>query len=42
MENTAWIGPMDDERITLVTCWPETSNTHRLVVVAEPDPTMLE
>jgi sortase A len=36
MENTAWIEPTDSERITLVTCWPATSNTHRLVIVAEP------
>lgn len=38
MGNTSWIGPTDGERITLITCWPATSNTHRLVVVAEPDP----
>ncbi len=37
MANTSWIGPTDDERITMITCWPATSNTHRLVVVAEPD-----
>jgi LPXTG-site transpeptidase (sortase) family protein len=39
IENTSWIEPTDDERITMVTCWPAASNTHRLVVVAEPDPT---
>ena len=48
MENTVWIEPTDSERITLVTCWPATTNTHRLVIVAEPytvasdDPDTLE
>jgi sortase A len=37
MANTSWIGPTDDERITMVTCWPASSNTHRLVVVAKPE-----
>ncbi len=36
LENARWILPSQDERITLVTCWPEWSNTHRLVVVAQP------
>jgi sortase A len=35
-ENARWIGPTDDERLTLVTCWPYTNNTHRVVVVAKP------
>jgi LPXTG-site transpeptidase (sortase) family protein len=34
--NARWIQPTDDERITLITCWPYTSNTHRLVIVARP------
>jgi LPXTG-site transpeptidase (sortase) family protein len=41
LENAAWIQPTDDERLTLVTCWPHTDNTHRLIVVAypaEPEP----
>jgi sortase A len=38
LANTSWIGPTDDERLTLITCWPETSNTHRLIIVAEPLP----
>jgi len=33
--NAQWIAPTDDERLTLVTCWPYTSNTHRLIVVAK-------
>jgi len=37
-ENAQWIGPTDDERLTMVTCWPYTNNTHRLVVVAVPAP----
>lgn len=36
LENARWILPSQDERVTLVTCWPEWSNTHRLVVVAQP------
>ncbi len=34
--NAQWIQPTVDERLTLVTCWPYTNNTHRLVVVAQP------
>jgi sortase A len=35
-ENAQWISPADDERITLVTCWPYTNNTHRVIVIAKP------
>lgn len=38
MQNASWILPTDDERLTMVTCWPYTNNTHRLVVVARPVP----
>jgi sortase A len=34
--NAKWIQPTDDERLTLVTCWPYTNNTHRLIIVARP------
>lgn len=34
--NARWIGPFDDERLTLVSCWPRNNNTHRIVVVAKP------
>ncbi len=34
--NAQWIAPTPDERLTLVTCWPYTSNTHRVIVVARP------
>ncbi len=36
LENAAWIMPSGDERLTLVTCWPEQSNSHRLIIVAVP------
>ncbi len=36
LQNARWIQPTEDERLTLITCWPYTSNTHRLVVVAVP------
>ncbi len=35
-ENARWIMSTDDERLTLVTCWPYSSNTHRVIVVARP------
>ncbi len=36
LENARWILPTDDERITLITCWPYQSNTHRVIIVALP------
>ncbi len=36
LENAKWMQPTDDERLTLITCWPYTSNTHRLIIVATP------
>jgi LPXTG-site transpeptidase (sortase) family protein len=36
LENAHWLLPSDDERLTLVTCWPSWSNTHRLFIVAKP------
>lgn len=36
LENAAWINPTTDERVTLVTCWPYTDNSHRVIVVAKP------
>lgn len=35
-QNSQWILPTIDERITLVTCWPYQGNSHRLIVVAKP------
>jgi sortase A len=34
--NAQWIASTTDERLTLVTCWPYTNNTHRVIVVAKP------
>ena len=36
LKNAAFIKPTPDERLTLVTCWPYESNTHRLIVIARP------
>lgn len=36
LQNAKWIQSSEDERITLVTCWPYESNTHRVIVVAFP------
>jgi LPXTG-site transpeptidase (sortase) family protein len=43
--NARWIGSFDDERLTMVTCWPYTNNTHRVIVIAHPpvpDPELQE
>ena len=37
MSNAAWLSPSEDARLTLVTCWPPDSNTHRLILVARPN-----
>lgn len=34
--NAQAISPTADERLTLITCWPANSNTHRVIVVAHP------
>ena len=36
LDNARWILPTDDQRLTLVTCWPQDSNTHRLIIAASP------
>ncbi len=36
LKNAEYIQPMADDRLTLVSCWPETSNSHRIIVVARP------
>lgn len=36
--NAQYIAPTDEERLTLVTCWPYWTNTHRLIIVAKPLP----
>ncbi|MCB0114351.1 MAG: sortase [Caldilineaceae bacterium] len=35
INNAQWIQSFDDDRLTLVSCWPEDDNTHRVVVVAK-------
>jgi sortase A len=35
-QNAQFIMPTQDERLTMVTCWPYTNNTHRLIIVALP------
>ena len=35
-DNARWIGPFLEQRLTLVTCWPYSTNTHRVIVVAKP------
>lgn len=35
-KNSQYIRPMSDERVTLISSWPETSNTHAVVVIAKP------
>jgi LPXTG-site transpeptidase (sortase) family protein len=36
MDNAQWIMPSQDERLTIITCWPFKVNTHRLIIVARP------
>lgn len=36
-ENARWIGTFPDVRLTLVTCWPYHTNTHRVIVIAKRD-----
>lgn len=36
LENARWIEPTQDERVTLITCWPKDNNTHRFIVIATP------
>jgi LPXTG-site transpeptidase (sortase) family protein len=36
VQNAGWIAPTVEERLTLVTCWPEATNSHRLIVTARP------
>jgi sortase A len=36
MNNAQWILPTVDQRLTLISCWPYESNTHRLIIVAIP------
>lgn len=44
LQNARWIQPSENERVTLITCWPHDSTTHRLIVVAYPhgEPSLLD
>jgi len=37
LENARWIQESTNERLTLITCWPNDDNTHRVIVVALPE-----
>lgn len=36
LANARYIQPTEDERLTLITCWPYNDNSHRAVVIAFP------
>jgi sortase A len=36
LDNARWLESTTDERLTLITCWPHWTNTHRLIIVAKP------
>jgi LPXTG-site transpeptidase (sortase) family protein len=36
LANAHWMLPSQDNRLTLITCWPYETNTHRLIILAEP------
>ena len=42
VQNAQYIQPMNDDRLTLISCWPETNNTHRIIVIAKPVGEMLQ
>lgn len=38
LKNATWMAPTNDNRLTLISCWPRNNNTHRVIVVARPTP----
>jgi hypothetical protein len=38
LAQTAFFASTPDERLTLLSCYPFTNNTHRIAVVAKPAP----
>jgi len=36
LENAKWLQPTDEERLTLVSCWPFIQPDHRVIVTARP------
>ena len=37
-DNAKWIAPTEQERLTLVSCWPYLTATHRVLVLCDPVP----
>lgn len=37
LDNVRYIQETEDDRLTLVSCWPRNDNTHRIIVVAKPE-----
>lgn len=38
IRNAEPIQPANDDRLTLISCWPENGNSHRVIVIARPTP----
>ena len=36
VKNAEYILPKNEDILTVISCWPENNNTHRIVVVAKP------
>jgi len=36
LEHARLMDPTDEDQLTLITCWPAWSNTHRIVLIARP------
>ena len=36
LEHARYLAPTEDQRLTLVTCWPSWAYTHRLIIIATP------
>jgi sortase A len=36
LANAAWVAPSEEERLTLVSCFPPWGNSHRTIVLARP------
>jgi len=36
IENARWIETTEDERVTLISCWPYATNANRVIVIARP------
>jgi sortase A len=36
LRNAKWVSDFNDDRLTLISCWPYYANTHRVIVIATP------